>query len=336
MTRYLITGGAGFIGSHLAEALLQGGCGVQVLDDLSTGSLENLRDLKPREEFGLTVGDVADPAVVAPLIEVADGVFHLAAAVGVRLIFENPTRAIRTNIRGAEVVLDLAARRKKKVLIASSSEVYGKGIRIPLAEADDLKLGPTTCPRWAYACSKAIDEFLALAYWKERAAPVVIARFFNTVGPRQSGQYGMVIPRFVRQALAGEPLTVYGDGRQTRCFAHVADVVRAAIELMESPATVGEVYNVGSEEEISIGELAQRVVALTGSDSEIRHVPFGEAFGPDFEDMERRVPNVAKLRSVIAWTGLRSIDDILRDVIAWAREAAAAVPAGPAAESPPR
>lgn len=320
MKHYLITGGAGFIGSHLAEELLRRGCAVHVIDDLSTGSIRNIDPLKSERGFSYTIGNVTDVPLMTELIDRVDAVFHLAAAVGVKLIFDNPTRTIQTNIRGAEVVFEQAARKKKKVFLASTSEVYGKGVRIPLEETDDLLLGSTTCPRWAYACSKAIDEFLALAYWKEKRSPSVIARFFNTVGPRQTGQYGMVIPRFIRQALAGEPITVYGDGSQTRCFGHVYDVVRAVIELMEKDETAGEVYNVGNDQEISILELAKRVVAATGSKSDIKLVPFDEAFGPDFEDMSRRVPNLKKLRSTIAWNDLRGIDDILETTIKQIRE----------------
>lgn len=317
MKQYLITGGAGFIGSHLTEALLARGAAVHVIDDLSTGSIRNLDPVRAHSAFSHTIGSVTDVPLMSELIDRSDGIFHLAAAVGVELIFQNPTRTIATNIRGAEIVFEQAARKKKKVLLASSSEVYGKGVRLPLAETDDLLLGPTTCPRWAYACSKAIDEFLALAYWKEQQAPSVIARFFNTVGPRQRGEYGMVIPRFIRQALAGEPITVYGNGTQSRCFGHVHDIVSAVIALMEHPETCGEVYNVGSDSEITILELARKVIAATGSRSEIRLVPFEQAFGPDFEDMERRVPDLTKLRSRIPWSGLRGMDRILEDTIRW-------------------
>lgn len=315
MKHYLITGGAGFIGSHLAEELLRRGNSVHVVDDLSTGSIHNIDRLKEDENYSYTIGTVIEVPMMAELIDRADAVFHLAAAVGVQLIFRNPTRTIETNIRGTEVVLEQAARKKKKVFLASTSEVYGKGVSIPFAESDDLLLGPTTCPRWAYACSKAIDEFLALAYWNEQQAPSTIVRFFNTVGPRQTGEYGMVIPRFLTQALAGEPITVYGDGTQQRCFAHVYDVVRAAIELMEKEDTSGEVFNIGNDEEISILDLANKVVALTGSNSEIKVIPFEEAFGPGFEDMDRRVPDLTKIRSAIEWTNLRGIDEILKTTL---------------------
>lgn len=316
MKHYLVTGGAGFIGSHLAEELLRRGHHVHVIDDLSTGTIKNLDAFRDHEHFSYTIGSITDVPLMTELIDRADAVFHLAAAVGVELIYQNPTRTIQTNIRGAEVVLEQAARKKKKVQIASSSEVYGKGIKLPLSEEQDLLLGPTTCQRWAYACSKAIDEFLALAYWREQQAPTVVTRFFNTVGPRQTGQYGMVIPRFLRQAMRGEPITVYGQGTQTRCFGHVYDVVRAVIELMELESTNGEVYNVGNDQEISILDLAKKVIEITGSRSEIKTIPFEEAFGPGFEDMERRVPDLTKTRSVIDWTGLRDIDEILRTTLA--------------------
>lgn len=316
MKNYLITGGAGFIGSHLAERLLDRGCRVHVVDNLSTGSMRNIDPLTANPNFSYTIGSVTDVPLMTELTDRAEAVYHLAAAVGVKLIFENPTHTIETNIRGAEVVLDLASRQKKKVLVASTSEVYGKGVSVPFGEGDDLLLGPTTCPRWAYACSKAIDEFLALAYWKEKQAPSVIVRLFNTVGPRQTGEYGMVIPRFLAQAMRGEPITVYGDGSQTRCFGHVWDIVRALDELMEKPETSGEVFNVGNDDELSILDLAHKVIDVAGSKSEIRFVEFEEAFGEDFEDMKRRVPDLTKLRSVIEWEGLRDIDDILQTTLA--------------------
>ncbi len=315
MKKYLITGGAGFIGSHLAEALLARGDEVWVIDDLSTGAIANLDRARQSDRFHYIIDSIMNRPLLAELIDRIDGVFHLAAAVGVRLIFERPVQSIETNIRGTENVLELAARKLKKVLIASSSEVYGKGVRVPFAEDDDILLGPTTCPRWSYACSKAIDEFLALAYWRERRMPTVAARFFNTVGPRQTGQYGMVIPRFVGQALRGEPLTVYGDGRQRRCFIHVHDTVRAVIGLMESDAANGQVFNVGNDREISIIDLAHRIIEMTGSRSELQLVPFEEAYGPEFEDMERRVPDSAKLARTIDWGPLIPLEKILAAVI---------------------
>ncbi|MCL5270137.1 MAG: GDP-mannose 4,6-dehydratase [bacterium] len=321
MTKYLITGGAGFIGSHLAEALLARGDEVWVVDDLSTGSIVNIDPLRGHARFHYTIDTIMNLPLMAELIDRVDGVFHLAAAVGVKLIFDHPVETIQTNIRGTEIVLDLASRKRRKVQITSSSEVYGKGIKAPFAEDDDLLLGPTTCPRWAYACSKAIDEFLALAYWKENGMPTVVTRFFNTVGPRQTGMYGMVIPRFVGQALAGEPLTVFGDGSQRRCFVHVADVVRAVIALMENDAANGQVFNIGNTEEISILDLARRVIELSGSRSEIRLVPFAEAYGGDFEDLNRRVPDVTRLAALVDWNRLIPLDDTIRSVIGFLRRA---------------
>lgn len=315
MAKYLITGGAGFIGSHLAEALLAAGHEAWIVDDLSTGSITNIDHLRDRPGFHYVIDTIMNERLMAELIDRVDGVFHLAAAVGVKLIFDNPVDTIQTNIRGTEIVLALAARKSRKVQIASSSEVYGKGARVPFSEEDDLLLGPSTCPRWSYACSKLIDEYLALAYWRERQMPTVVTRFFNTVGPRQTGTYGMVIPRFVTQALRGEPLTVHGNGRQRRCFAHVRDVVRALIALMQNDAANGRVFNVGNPEEISIGDLARLVIEKTGSRSEIRLVPYEEAYGPDFEDLERRVPDTTRLASVIDWSCLATLDEILDDVI---------------------
>ena len=314
--KYLITGGAGFIGSHLADALLDTGHEVWVIDDLSTGSITNIDRLKANDGFHYTIDTIMNTALMAELIDRVDAVFHLAAAVGVKLIFDNPVDTIQTNIRGTEIVLELAARKNKKVLLASTSEVYGKGVKSPFAETDDILLGPSTCPRWSYASSKLIDEFLALAYWRERSMPTVVARFFNTVGPRQTGRYGMVIPRFVEQALAGEPLCVHGDGAQTRCFAHVRDVVRAIMQLMQSDAANGKVFNIGNAEEISIVDLARRIIELTGSDSKIETIPYEEAYGPDFEDLQRRVPDTTKLSGLIEWNGLASLEEILADVIA--------------------
>jgi UDP-glucose 4-epimerase len=255
--------------------------------------------------------------LMAELIDRVDGVFHLAAAVGVKLIFDHPVETIQTNIRGSEIVLELAAHKRRKVQVASSSEVYGKGVRVPFAEDDDLLLGPSTCPRWSYACSKLIDEYLALAYWREKQMPTVVTRFFNTVGPRQTGAYGMVIPRFVGQALRGEPLTVHGTGRQSRCFGHVRDVVRALIALMETDRANGQVFNVGNPQEVTILELAEKIVAMTGSRSKIETISYDEAYGPDFEDLERRVPDARKLAGVIDWSNLTPLDAILSDVIAW-------------------
>jgi UDP-glucose 4-epimerase len=313
--RNLITGGAGFIGSHLAEALLDRGHEVHLLDDLSTGSIDNVRHLKPRAGFRYTIDTADHPSIVAELVDEADVVYHLAAAVGVELIVESPVRTIETNVHTTEIVLSQANKKKKPVFLASTSEVYGKGAGLPFREDSDLLLGPTTRGRWSYACSKALDEYLGLAYWKERKLPVVIGRLFNTVGPRQTGRYGMVVPSFVRQALAGEPLTVHGDGQQRRCFCHVVDVVRAMADLMGTDEGVGEVFNIGSTEEITILGLAERVREICRSDSEIRLVPYEEAYEAGFEDMRRRVPDITKIGELLGWRPTRSLDGILEDVI---------------------
>jgi UDP-glucose 4-epimerase len=311
----LITGGAGFIGSHLADACVARGDSVCVLDDLSTGSTENLAGVSGHPRFRFVRGSVHDPHVVQSLVDQADVVFHLAAAVGVKLIVDSPVRTIETNVHGTEVVLAAASRERKRVLITSTSEVYGLSDQIPFREDGNLVLGATTKGRWSYACSKAIDEFLALAYCREKGLPVVIARLFNTVGPRQVGRYGMVVPTLVGQALDGVPLTVHGNGRQTRCFGYVGDVVEALLRLMEHPDTVGEVFNVGSNEEVSIRELAERVLALTGSSSAIEYVPYRQAYAAGFEDMPRRVPDTSKAARVIGFRIRTSLDDILREVI---------------------
>jgi UDP-glucose 4-epimerase len=313
--RALITGGAGFIGSHLAEALIAGGHQVLVLDNLSTGSIENIAHLKGRPGFEYFIDSVDNEPLLAELIDRSDVVFHLAAAVGVKLIVEQPVHTIETNVHGTEVVLKHANKKKKLVVIASTSEVYGKSDDVPFREDSDLVLGPTPKHRWAYACSKAIDEFLALAYWKERKLPVIIVRFFNTVGPRQTGQYGMVIPTFVRQALAGEPITVFGDGTQSRSFTHVADVVGALLKLVAEPNAVGQVINVGNTEEVTIRALAERVRTLAGSSSSIRFVPYDEAYESGFEDMPRRVPDLAKARAMIGYQPRLGLDDILVQII---------------------
>jgi UDP-glucose 4-epimerase len=318
--RALITGGAGFIGSHLSEALLEAGHEVLILDNLSTGSIDNIAHLKGRSGFSYHIDSVNNEPLLAELIDRADVVFHFAAAVGVKLIVEQPVHTIETNVHGTEVVLKHANKKKKLVVIASTSEVYGKSDDVPFREDSDLVMGPTPKHRWAYACSKAIDEFLALAYWKERKLPVIIVRFFNTVGPRQTGQYGMVIPNFVRQALAGEPITVFGDGTQTRSFTHVADVVGALIRLVAEPGAIGQVINIGNTEEVTIHSLAERVQSATHSSSPIRLIPYDEAYESGFEDMPRRVPDLAKIRAMIGYQPRHTLDDILRDVIESFRE----------------
>lgn len=322
--RYLITGGAGFIGSHLAEALLSRGDGVVVIDDLSTGSFRNIEHLKGTPRFGYVIDTMMNAPLLAELVDGADRIFHLAAAVGVQLIVESPVRTIETNVGCTELLLAVAEKKKRKVFLASTSEVYGKSTALPFQEDGDLVLGPTTRGRWSYACSKAIDEFLAIAYWRERRLPCVIGRFFNTVGPRQTGRYGMVVPRFVGQALRGEPLTVFGDGGQTRCFTHVSDAVRAAMALMDADATVGEVFNVGSTSEISMLDLAHRVVRLSGSASSVVLVPYEVAYGENFEDMRRRAPALEKIRSAVGFEPRMTLDETLASVIAHLREAAAA------------
>jgi len=317
--RALITGGAGFIGSHLSEALLAQGREVLIIDNLSTGSISNIAHLKERAGFEYFIDTIENEPLLAELIDRSDVVFHLAAAVGVRLIVEQPVHTIETNVHGTEVVLKHANKKKKLVVIASTSEVYGKSEDVPFREDSDLVLGPTTKHRWAYACSKAIDEFLALAYWKERKLPVIVVRFFNTVGPRQSGQYGMVIPTFVRQALAGEPITVFGDGRQSRSFTHVADVVNALLKLVVEPAAVGQVINIGHTQEITIAKLAERVRELTASSSTIEVIPYDEAYESGFEDMPRRVPDLSKITAMIGYKPLKTLDDILVEVIDYFR-----------------
>jgi UDP-glucose 4-epimerase len=313
--RVLITGGAGFIGSHLADAYLKRGDHVYVIDDLSTGKIENIQHLKGQSRFHYTIDTVHNQPVTAELVDQCDVIFHLAAAVGVKLIVESPVRTIETNVRGTEVVLALANKKKKKVLVASTSEVYGLSSDVPFREDGNLVMGATTKGRWSYACSKAIDEFLALAYWREKKLPTIIVRLFNTVGPRQTGQYGMVIPTFVKQALSGRPITVYGDGNQSRGFGYVGDVVGALVKLMDHDDAVGQVFNIGSNHEISILELAKRVKELTQSDSDIVFVPYDEAYEEGFEDMPRRVPDISKISSLVAFHPEMSLDGILKTVI---------------------
>jgi UDP-glucose 4-epimerase len=313
--RALITGGAGFIGSHLAEALLGAGHEVFVLDNLSTGSIDNIEHLKTHPRFHYTIDSVTNEPLLAELIDRCDVIFHLAAAVGVKLIVEAPVHTIETNVHGTEVVLKHANKKKKLVVIASTSEVYGKSAKVPFAEDADLVLGPTVKQRWAYACSKAIDEFLALAYWKEKKLPVIVLRLFNTVGPRQTGQYGMVIPTFVRQALAGQPITVFGDGTQSRSFTYVGDVVRAMIALVAEPRAVGGVFNIGNGQQITIGQLARKVKEMTGSRSDIVCIPYDQAYEAGFEDMQQRVPDITRIRSLIGFEPRVHLDEILARVI---------------------
>ena len=319
--RALITGGAGFIGSHLAEGLLGRGWQVHVLDDISTGSLENVQHLVGRPGFTLTVGSALDRAIVAPLVATTDVVFHLAAAVGVRLVMEQPVRTIETNIKTTETVLALAAERGSRVLLASTSEVYGKLDGHKFSESDDVVLGPTSRSRWCYAASKIIEEFLGIAYARERDIPVTIMRLFNTIGPRQTGQYGMVVPRFVRQALRGEPLTVYGDGTQRRSFTWVGDVVDAMITLVQHPGAVGEVFNVGHTKEIEIRELAGLVKRLTRSESGITYLEFEAAYESGFEDMERRLPDLSKIQRLTGYRPTLDLSEMLERIVADARRA---------------
>lgn len=317
--RYLITGGAGFIGSHLSEALLERGDEVYVLDDLSTGSVENIRGLKNHPRFHYIFDSITNKHLLAELVDEADVIFHLAAAVGVRLIVESPVRTIETNVAGTQLVLDAASKKKKLVFNASTSEVYGKSDRVPFEEDADLVLGPTSKGRWSYAASKMLDEFLALSYWKERKVPVVVVRFFNTVGPRQTGRYGMVLPNFVRQALAGEPITVFGDGKQSRCFCHVKDSVQAVLKLVATPAAIGEVVNVGNTGEISMEDLARMVKQRTNSSSEIVHIPYEQAYEAGFEDMPRRVPALGKLKKLTGYTPTTPLTEIVDNVIEFHR-----------------
>jgi UDP-glucose 4-epimerase len=313
--RYLITGGAGFIGSHLAETLLRQGHEVVIIDDLCTGSIHNIENLRRKRGFSYIIDSMFNRPLLAELIDDCDAVFHLAASVGVRLIVESPVHTIETNVKGTEGVLEFANKKRKKVLVASTSEVYGKSTKIPFSEDDDLVMGPTFKGRWSYACSKAIDEFLALAYWKEKGLPVVIVRLFNTVGPRQTGRYGMVLPSFVRAALAGQPLTVFGDGKQSRCFCHVSDTVGALSQLIEHPDAVGQIFNIGSNEEISIEQLARMVKSLTGSASPICYIPYEEAYEEGFEDMQRRVPDIGKIQNLLNFHTTYSTRQIIQSVI---------------------
>lgn len=313
--RALITGGAGFLGSHLAETLLREGHEVLILDDLSTGTVENLRELKGYDGLQYWIDSVENRSLLAELVDDCDIIFHLAAAVGVRLIVESPVHTIETNVTGTEIVLKAANKKKKPVFVASTSEVYGKSTQVPFREDDDLVLGTTTKGRWSYAASKLLDEFLALAYWKERKLPVIVARFFNIVGPRQSGRYGMVLPSFVSQAVAGEDVTVFGTGQQTRCFCYVGDAVQAILGLIGRPEAIGQIFNIGSNREISIEDLAHLVIARVDSGSKVRYIPYEMAYEQGFEDMLRRVPALEKIAGLAGWQPVTSLDTCI-DLVA--------------------
>jgi len=317
----LITGGAGFIGSHLAEALLARGDSVAALDDLSTGNFQHIAHLRHHPNFSFAIESVHNGQVLDRLASQADAIVHLAAAVGVQLVVEKPTETIETNVLGTDAVLRTARRYRCRTLIASTSEVYGKSAEIPFNEEGDLLLGPSSRSRWGYAASKLVDEFLGLAAYQEYGLPVTVARFFNTVGPRQTGRYGMVVPRFVRQGLTGAPITVYGDGEQSRCFCHVADVTQALLALLDQPGTTaGQIYNIGSNREVTINQLAQLVIDHTDSGSQIEYVPYSEAYAPGFEDMRRRVPDIRKIHDAIGWTPTHSLEEILDSVIEYERK----------------
>nr|XP_061801970.1 uncharacterized protein LOC133593370 [Nerophis lumbriciformis] len=322
--RVLVTGGAGFLGSHLVEALLERGCRVAVIDDLSTGRFENIAHLEGHPRFTIAIDSITHEVVLDHLVRDADMVFHLAASVGVELVVQDPVHALEGNILGTRSVLSMCQRYRKKYLLTSTSEVYGKSDAVPFSEGDDLMLGPTAKARWSYASSKVAAEHLSLAYHRQHGLPVVIVRLFNTVGPRQLGRYGMVIPRFVQQALAGEPLTVHGDGRQRRCFCHVSDAVRAILALAEHPDALGQVYNIGSTEEVSILELAQRVLGLVRPEADpevaIRLLPYEKAYGPGFEDMRRRLPSIDKIASLVGWQPTIRLDETLRRVVEFQRQ----------------
>jgi len=315
----LVTGGAGFIGSHLCERLLERGDEVFVIDNLSTGSFNNIRHLKDKKKFHLIITETTDRKVLEPIIAQCDVIYHLAAAVGVMKIIAEPIRTIETNVLGTHTILTLAAKYNKKILISSTSEVYGKANSVPFKENDDCVLGPTLKSRWSYACSKMLDEFLAFAYYKEKGLPVIIVRLFNIVGPRQTGRYGMVIPRFVKQALEGKPITVFGDGKQSRCFLYVSEAVEALIKLTENEEAVGQVVNIGSTEEVTIEELARKVKQITNSSSEIIYVPYDEAYETGFEDMKRRIPDITKANKLIGFKPTKDIDFIIKSIIEWVK-----------------
>jgi UDP-glucose 4-epimerase len=318
--KILITGGAGFIGSHLADKLIEQGHEITAIDNLSTGRYSNVEHLEGRDNFRLIIDTVLNERLMEELIRDTDQVYHMASAVGVRLIMERPVETIETIFQGTDVVLRFCSRYRKRALIPSTSEVYGKGVSVPFREEDDLLTGATDKHRWAYACAKTLDEFLALAHWKETRLPVSVVRLFNTVGPRQTGQYGMVVPRFVHAATKNEPIEVHGDGSQSRCFGHVLDVVDGLVKQMENPACFGQVINLGNDEEVTIKALAERAIALTGSSSEIRYIPYADVYGDGFEDMQRRVPSLEKARRMLGYQPTRSLDDIINDVAAEARQ----------------
>lgn len=318
--RILITGGAGFIGSHLSDTLIEQGDRVTVIDDLSTGRMQNIAHLQSNDRFHFAIETIVNETVMDRLVSECDVIYHLAAAVGVELIVNHPVEVIERNILGTEMVFKVANRYKKKVFVASTSEIYGKNEKVPFRETDDRILGPTTKSRWSYSSSKAIDEFLALAYWKEKQLPVVIGRFFNTIGPRQTGQYGMVVPRFVKRALLDQPLLVYSDGEQSRCFTDVSDVIRAVVDLMEHPEAVGNIYNIGSQQEITINDLARRVIEVTDSNSEIEHIPYEQAYESGFEDMRRRVPDVSRLEELTGYVPKVKLDVTIQKIAQDLRE----------------
>lgn len=318
--KILITGGAGFVGSHLADKLHGEGHDITVIDDLSTGRYSNVEHLEGKERFRLIIDTILNAKLMEELIRDADRVFHMASAVGVRLIMEQPVKTIETIFHGTDVVLGFCARYRKRVLIPSTSEVYGKSTEVPFCEDNDIIKGSTSKHRWAYACAKELDEFLALAHWKESRLPVAVVRLFNTVGPRQTGQYGMVVPNFVKSAVRNEPLIVHGDGEQSRCFGHVSDVVEALSKILETPACFGQVTNIGNDEEVTIKKLAEKAIEMTGSKSEIRYIPYEEAYGEGFEDMRRRVPSLEKAKRLIGYQPTRTLDEIINDVAEQFRE----------------
>lgn len=318
--KILITGGAGFVGSHLADKLHGEGHEITIIDDLSTGRYSNVEHLEGQERFRLIIDTVLNAKLMEELVRDADRVFHLASAVGVRLIMERPVQTIETIFRGTDVVLGFCSRYRKRVLIPSTSEVYGKSSQVPFREDNDIIKGSTSKHRWAYACAKELDEFLALAHWKESRLPVAVVRLFNTVGPRQTGQYGMVVPNFVKSAVRNEPLTVHGDGNQSRCFGHVSDVVEALSKVLETPECFGQVMNIGNDEEVTIKQLAEKAIEMTGSKSEIRYIPYEEAYGEGFEDMQRRVPCLEKAKKLIGYQPTRTLDEIINDVAEQFRE----------------